>query len=174
MGGAISICANNSTREKIVSLWREAGRFENNPSMLALNYPPHFTFAIYDEIVQEELHQAARMAVAGLEPVRVTFKRINYFDVSPLVLWASPEKTEQLEDIHHTIHTHLAASKCREHYLPDRWVPHCTLAVDIKDDKRRAALEFAWKDFDPFEVIFDSVECVSFPPVVVTERLTLD
>lgn len=173
MGGAISICARNATKERIVSLWHQAAKFETEPSMLMLNYPPHLTFAIYDEIDQAELHRAAKAAFASVDAIRILFDRVAWFDASPLVLWAAPQDRSKLDKLHDAIHDHPTLDKCRAHYVPGVWIPHCTLATDIPDDNRVAALAFAAQELEPFEVVFDSAECVSFPPLTVTERLAL-
>ena len=141
--------------------------------MLKLNYPPHFTFAIYDEIDQDELHRVTRAVFADVGVIRILFDRVAWFDASPLVLWAAPKDRSKLDELHEAIHGDLTQYECRAHYLPGEWIPHCTLAMDIPDDKRAAALAFASQELEPFEVIFDSAECVSFPPITVTERLAL-
>ena len=174
MGAAISICANNASKDGIRSLWHQAARFEHEPSMLALNYPPHITFAIYDDIDQDALHAAARSAFAGVGPVHIVFDRIAHFDGSPLVLWATPQDRMALHELHRAIHDCLSLDGCREYYMLGRWVPHCTLAMAIPDDKRTAAMAFAAQGIKPFEVTFDSAECILFPPIKVTERLVLD
>ena len=173
MAGAISICARNPTRQGVVSLWHQAGKFEDEPSMPKLGYPPHITFAIYDEIDQQKLHQVMRSVFSAVQPVRILFDRIAFFDASPLILWAAPSDRSKLDDVHDAIHRHLTQDECRAHYVPGNWIPHCTLATDIPDHNRAAAIAFATQGIEPFEVIFDSAECVSFPPVRVTERLAL-
>ena len=64
---AVSVKSANATADAILSLWDQVGLFEDSPSMRALNYPPHITFAIYDApAVTEELAIAAMKGRAGI------------------------------------------------------------------------------------------------------------
>jgi hypothetical protein len=47
---AINIKAAGVTRSGIEALWAEFSQFEDAPSMVALNYPPHITLAVYEDI----------------------------------------------------------------------------------------------------------------------------
>ncbi|TXH81548.1 MAG: 2'-5' RNA ligase family protein, partial [Rhizobium sp.] len=47
MPHAIVLKCANETAAPVMDLWREASRFETSPSMQALNYAPHLTFAVY-------------------------------------------------------------------------------------------------------------------------------
>ena len=50
MAYALNIRSDNQTSTPIKTLWDECGVLEDPPSMVNLAYPPHITFAIYDEI----------------------------------------------------------------------------------------------------------------------------
>ena len=71
--------------------------------MEELHYPPHFTFAIYDDIDIEQIRTAVSRVFEGLTPVKVIFDRIDYFDAQPLVLWASPRDPTRLQALHRSI-----------------------------------------------------------------------
>ncbi|WP_204267174.1 hypothetical protein, partial [Escherichia coli] len=67
-------------------LWDVFARFELASSMLALNYPPHFTFAIYRDVNPEAISQAFIAAFSGQPPIAIVFDRIAVFDAaSPVV-----------------------------------------------------------------------------------------
>lgn len=173
MGGAISISANNDTAELITKIWGEVGAFETMPSMAALKYPPHLTFAIYDQIDVRQLQDTVKSLFSGVGCVRVIFDKLRYFDASPLVLWASPKEPDILRELHAEIHDRIDPMGCHELYRPANWIAHCTLGNNISDTSRADALAYAEADFQPFEVIFDSVDCISFPPVSVASQLAL-
>ena len=48
MAIAINIRADNGSASQVERLWDQVAAFEDEPSMRALGYRPHFTFAIYD------------------------------------------------------------------------------------------------------------------------------
>lgn len=173
MALAINIRADNESAREIERLWNQVAMFEAEPSMRALGYRPHFTFAIYDgpEIDEKTAWETMLAAVAGERQLRIVFKRIRWFQGSPLVLWAEPEADETLARIHGAISAAIDPAHCRPHYRPGAWTPHCTLGIAIADERRDDAMAFA-RAFDrSIEVLFDVVDCVAFPPVrIIAER----
>ncbi|EJN13066.1 hypothetical protein PMI42_03683 [Bradyrhizobium sp. YR681] len=173
MALAINIRADDDSAGEIERLWDQVAVFEIGPSMRALGYRPHFTFAIYDSPAADEkaAWDAMLAAIAGETQLRIEFKRIRWFEGSPLVLWAEPEGHEALARIHGAISAVIDPTHCRPHYRPGAWTPHCTLGTAIADERRDDAIAFA-KAFDRrIEVLFDVADCVVFPPVrIIAER----
>lgn len=173
MALAINIRADNATANEIERLWDQVAAFEVEPSMRALGYRPHFTFAIYDgpEIDEKAAWDVMLAAIAGVRQLRVAFKRIRWFEASPLVLWAEPEADQTLARIHGAISAAIDPAHCRPHYRPGAWTPHCTLGTAIAGERRDDAIAFA-RAFDRgIEVLFDVADCVVFPPVrIIAER----
>lgn len=173
MALAINIRSDDSSAERIEALWDEVAMFESQPSMRALNYRPHFTFAIYDtpEITAKTAWEAMLRAVGGEGQLFVEFRRICWFAGPPLVLWAEPNVHETLARWHASISAAIDPTFCRLHYRPGNWRPHCTLGTHIADGKRDDAIAFAQSFNGSITVLFDVVDCVAFPPVrVVAER----
>lgn len=173
MGCAICIVSDNSSNGKIKNLWDRASLFEHAPSMRNLRYLPHFTFGIYDELDASVLQNKLINTFTNVSPINVTFDRICCFEASPLVLWASPQKNQQLNEMHEKIHSVIDQKKCTENYRPSRWIPHCTLATDIAASKRDEALEFSSSEISPFEVTFDRIDFINYPPVNIVESRNL-
>lgn len=135
--------------------------------MARLGYPPHVTLAIYDdEAVREaEVRNALDRASKNLRAVTLTFDGIYSFDGTPMVLWASPRPSAVLRNIHEAIHAAINPISCRAHYRPGAWTPHCTLGTQVMDDRREAALAFAREADSLFDVVFDALDCIYFPPI---------
>jgi len=176
MALALNLRCGNPTGGAIVSLWDRAGAFEGSPSMRALQYAPHFTFAIYDTSDVTEALATATMIQAAKErsAAEISFNRIRTFAGPPLVLWAEPEPTEMLFEMHHQIHTAIDPTLCRPHYRPGNWIPHCTLAMQILPDRTADALAFANDFRGGVRASFDIVDCATFLPVMVLAEVKLD
>jgi 2'-5' RNA ligase len=176
MAIAINLRADNSSADEVERLWDQVAEFEDVPSMRALAYRPHFTFAIYDtaEIGEKTACDAMLRVVDHQTQLRVDFRRISWFSGTPLVLWAVPTASQALIRWHAALSAIIDPSYCRPHYRPAAWTPHCTLGTRITDRKSDAALAFA-RSFDrTISVLFDVVDCVSFPPVrIIAERTLL-
>lgn len=172
MGFSLNIRISDATAHVVTALWDEISAFEDKPSMRAIGYPPHFTFAIYDtDDVAPELRRAAiDRAAAGQAELRLTFNRIRTFAGPPLVLWADPAAKDTLRRMHAAIHALIDPALCRPHYRPGFWVPHCTLGMAISPERREKAARFAENFRGGVEAVFDVVDCLTFPPLrVVTE-----
>lgn len=143
--------------------------------MTLLGYPPHVTLAIYDdEAVREaEVRVALDRASKNLRAVTLTFDAICSFDGPPMVLWASPRPSAVLRDIHKAIHGAINPALCRSHYQPGAWKPHCTLGTQVREDRREAALAFTREAGSAFDVIFDALDCIHFPPIAPFEMRKL-
>src|SRR5690242_14041749 len=122
---ALTVKSHDVTAEAIRSLWDQASAFEDFPSMRALGYPPHITFAIYDSSDASE--QAAidtlERVSQGRPAIELSFDRIRTFDGPPLVLWADPEPKTELREIHDQIHAAIDPGLCHPHYRSGSWVP---------------------------------------------------
>jgi len=173
MAIAINLRADGSSASEVERLWDQVAAFEDEPSMRTLGYRPHFTFAIYEspEIEERAAWEAMLRAVNGDAQLRIEFKRIRWFAGPPLVLWAEPADDQVLARWHASISETIDPAHCRPHYRPGAWTPHCTLGTRIADAKSDDAMAFA-RSFDRnITVLFDVVDCVTFPPVrVIAER----
>src|SRR5215218_8236853 len=129
---AISLKAANGTADPIRALWDQVSLFEEAPSMVALNYPPHVTLAIYDNVAPDLLKITLRRAFAGIPTLRLTFTRLRYFDSDPLILWANPSPYSALTEACAAVHACIDPAQCHPHYRPGAWTPHCTLGTQIK------------------------------------------
>jgi hypothetical protein len=69
----ISIKCLNDTAFPILRLWHEASSFEVSASMVALNYPPHLTLAVFpdhpghvDEVLEDVFVSQPRLSIPFL------------------------------------------------------------------------------------------------------------
>jgi 2'-5' RNA ligase len=157
----------------ITALWDEVARFEDVGSMRALDYAPHFTFAIYDDDAVSETmaRRAMERAAVGETMVSVAFRTIRTFAGPPLVVWAEPDPCQALARMHAAIHQTIDPTLCRSHYRPGAWVAHCTLGTRIREEHRAHATAFAEGFRGRIEARFDTLDCVMFPPLrIVTDK----
>jgi 2'-5' RNA ligase len=106
MGFSLNLKSSNSSALALIELWDAVGAFEETPSMRALDYAPHFTFAIYDtdHIGETARENAIERAARGESQLRLTFDRVGVFEGPPLVLWADPGPHNTLLQMHKAIH----------------------------------------------------------------------
>ncbi|MBK3410552.1 MAG UNVERIFIED_CONTAM: 2'-5' RNA ligase family protein [Methylobacterium ajmalii] len=167
MGFAISMRSDHPSAGIVRALWDVVQQFEDRPSMSLLGYPPHVTLAIYDgEVVEEnEVRRALDEASRDIGALTLTFDAIRSFDGPPMVLWASPRPNVVLRKVHEAIHATIDPMSCRPHYRPGTWKPHCTLSTQVRSDRHEDALAYARNASSAFDVTFDAIECIYFPPI---------
>lgn len=152
----------------------EASAFEDMPSIRALGYRPHLTLTRYSAIEPSLLRKGMEV-FDGQAAISLNFTRVDFFDIEPLVLWLAPRQDQRLLDLHRRLHAALEpnAPPCDSYYAPAQWKPHLTVAMAIPASRRSDALKLVSRSIGAFELTFDSVDCVSWPPVQVLHRLAL-
>lgn len=152
----------------------EASALEDASSIRALGYRPHLTLTRYSTLDPSVLRKSMEV-FHGQAAISLWFDRVDFFDIEPLVLWLAPRQDQRLLDLHGRLHAALepSAPSCDPHYAPACWRPHLTLATAIPASRRPDALKLVLRSLDAFELTFDSVDCVSWPPVQVLHRLAL-
>ena len=142
--------------------------------MPALDYPPHVTLAVYDDIRTEELFKAFDATFADTPRVYCRFERLDYFVTpSAIVLWAAPIISPDLRSIHQRVHALLDPGRCRYNYRPGVWVPHCSLATSVDPSLKEEVQRLVNRPIKPFDVVFDVADCASFMPVEVIHEKEL-
>lgn len=173
MNSAINIRSENDTALPIYDLWNKVSLFEETPSMQSLNYAPHFTFAIYEDLDINQLELAAEEATNNLSVLPITFSKISVFDAEKLVLWLEADGASKLFEIHKKIHQIIEPSKCHEYYKPDMWQPHCTIGMNFNLENRDKVLDFAKKPIEPFTVQFDTFDWLTFKLIDILAEINL-
>ena len=151
MALSINIRSDNASANAVRSLWTQCSILEESPSMSALDYPPHITLAVYDNIDHEALLIAYRSVFANASQIPVRFERLGHF-VAPhaIILWAAPALPRSVWSMHARIHQLLDAELCRPSYRPETWVPHCSLATAIDRSRKSEAIDIATRPIEPF------------------------
>ena len=140
-----------------------------------MQYPPHITFAIYDEIELTDLFAGFGAALQRLRRTTIRFESLGYFEAPhAIILWAAPMVPEEIHLAHASIHSNINVDLCRKNYQPGFWTPHCSLATTIDLARKSDALAIVEQSIDPVEVAFDAVDCASFMPVRVLREATLE
>jgi len=174
MAYAINIRSHNNSSQPIRALWEECSRLESSPSMETLNYPPHITFAIYEDVRPSELFNAFDSAFDRSEKLEIRFESLGYFEAPhAIILWAAPNPSKRIASIHDQIHSRIDVNLCHLNYRPGSWVPHFSLATAIDPSRKNEAIAFAKRPINPIDVVFDVADCASFLSVEVLREKAL-
>ena len=175
MGVALTLKATGRSARFIRDLWQRVGKFETAPSMAALGYAPHISFLVCDEAAPDELARIALPILREMPRLTVTFSRMDWFLTPRRVLWAAPDEhsVASLLAAHEALHAALPRVHCQPHYALRNWIPHCTLGLAFREDEFQAAERCAKQALAPTDVVFDTADVITFPPIKVFEEATL-
>ena len=128
--------------------------------MIDVKIPPHITIGSFLSEGYADLLKVVGDFAKTMERFDVNFDEIRAFE--PKVLFASPVKDTYLERLNILIHEALLKDyppADNENYTPEKWIPHCALAVRL--DKEQ---------FQKAKAIEDKIE---FPMVAKVQKVAL-
>ena len=162
---AIVLYFDDATNKTIGNMIERTAALSGNSYMLDINIPPHVTLGCFFSDEQSDLLEKVGAFAKNITPFEVTFDAIGAFE--PYVLFASPVKDERLTQLNALLHESLLNSyepAENANYLPDRWMPHCSLAVrlDAEQFAKAKAIE-AEIDF-PFTALVTKIALAKCNP----------
>ncbi len=132
MVAALELYLDTVATRRIRVLWDalEAEGVQSLRSLLDQRHRPHVSLAVATRLDPEQVAAALSGTVVAA-PLRLSFQHAGQF--VGRVLWLGPAPTAELLTHQHTVYERLTAAgvSVAPHYVPGRWVPHCTLSMRV-------------------------------------------
>lgn len=159
MADALELFFDADTESAVRAMWAglEARGVRSMASTTHARHRPHVSL-----LIAERLPAAiARRALAPLTAVTDLVLRLGSVAVFPGragVVYLAVTPSLRLLHLHRDVHANLAGAGVEtwRHYLPDAWVPHCTLAQGLPDEHVTTAVR-AVKRLRPIDAAVVSV-----------------
>lgn len=166
MPSALVLYFDEYSEQCIRDLW-DSLENEGIPPDYSADIKPHITLAIYDELYCEPCGKELTEIEKQATNLSLTFSHIGFFHDQEVVLFLAPTPTETLLNFHKQVHSSLADSSKTpwDLYRPGKWVPHCTLALNIKPDKFNKAFYVCSRFKLPMTVKISKIGVVEFHPL---------
>ena len=134
---------------------------------------PHVSLAIWETIDLPRFDAELSRFAAETAPIGITFDGTGMFPGGTVFLRPAPNPT--LRDVQRHVHARFASlgGDAWPYYLPEAWIPHCTLAMDVPPDRVTEALAVAGRGPLPITGRLEYVGIVEFRPVRVLARYPL-
>jgi 2'-5' RNA ligase len=128
---------------------------------------PHISLAVFNQVDVPCLKELCKEFASHLPPFPVSVSAVGSFPTADNVLFLSPVPTIQLLQVHHEFHDHLKCSHLHSssYYHPGKWIPHCTIELELPDEQLSLAFRTAHALFAPIKGEYASLGIVSFRPV---------
>lgn len=128
---------------------------------------PHLSLAVCDELQIERTEALVNGLASTSEQFSLVFPALGIFPGAKHVLFLAPKVTPELLLLQRNFLSQFqsAANGLWEHYLPDRWNPHCTLAARIPRSRLANALAECQTLELPLECTVTEVGIAALRPV---------
>ncbi len=172
---AIPLYFDPLTEAAIQAVWQELAKQKIAPFMASSGIRPHLTLAIYRDINRYSCQALLSPLIERLNPLPVSFTYLGIFPSPAPVVFLAPTVTRDLLALHAEVNRLLdeAGDTPDPFYLPDHWVPHCTLAVEFDAALISPAVEIARKMILPLKGWASELCLVEFPPMQHVFRLPM-
>jgi 2'-5' RNA ligase len=128
-----------------------------NPYMVSNKIPPHLTLSLFEVGDELGLHNVLKYICGYVTGELVEIHSVGMFE--PKVIYYALKNSDFLIGLNEMTTNKLIEIGIRidEYYLPDKWVPHIALGVQLTSNELRQALGVVERDFEPFTTIIEKV-----------------
>jgi 2'-5' RNA ligase len=170
---ALTTLLDDPVAAKISAMYKVLSDRGISHDQIELKYPPHITLAVLDDRADcEQLIRVFSATTIGWSAVSVPLVGYGVFPGMPSTLWVCAGMTSDLLKRQLTLCRTIPNDLLREHYRPDRWVPHVTLAKDLSDAS--AALAAVQSLELPAQATCGEINLIHFRPPRVLWKRALD
>jgi len=157
---------NFAAESAVRQLWDEIGRCGITRRDSESHVRPHLTFAVYEDVSEAVFVQRLQIWAADVSPFVITMSSIGVFCSDTSELFLGITATRELLNLHCGFHTTFKDLVWRPwaYYLPDCWIPHCTLAGHLSPSQTANALEACLHVVSRITGMVESVELTRIHP----------
>lgn len=166
---AVELDLDHASGALVRQLWRALASV-GVTSMAESGATPHVSLAIWERIEPRTFDAELARLAAETRPMPITFDAIGTFPAGAVFL--RPVADPALIDLQRRCHARLSpfAGEPWDYYLPQSWVPHCTLAMEVPPERMHEALAVAGRAPLPIVGRLEAVGVVEFRPVRLLAR----
>ena len=165
---AVELFFDEETERKLLHLAERIAAEGLNTKYFEWKTRPHVTLAIFDSEDEEACIERIKSFAKDREALPAYIGSVGMF-TDTKTIFASPVMTAPMYQFQRELHGYFDGFDTRgyEWYLPDRWVPHCALALMSEDDEELfyKACDLVLREFEKINGKFSSIGLVkiTFP-----------
>jgi 2'-5' RNA ligase len=163
----ITLCMDASSSDRVASLQRLLAERGISDYANRLGYKPHLSLLRFDNLEPEVVLPIVSRLAANIPSLPISLEGVALFAGASPALWLVPVANTALLSLHSHLHAALAQHVAHDHYQPDHWMPHVTLAEGLDHAGATNAIAAILPVFSPIKGRLDKIEIVCFPPVTV-------
>ncbi|TCL74286.1 2'-5' RNA ligase superfamily protein [Hydrogenispora ethanolica] len=164
---AIELFFDSEFERLVRGVWEQYARAGITAYLYESDARPHITLAVFDDLRLEECQSYLDRFVKQTRFFPLEFSHLGVFHSEKNVVFLGPTVTPELLAMHRNFHELFTPfiEHEWESYHGGRWVPHCTLGMDIPRAKIPEAVALAMAIPLPLECRIAEVGLIEFRPV---------
>ena len=162
----IELFFDTALEQYVRALWRDLAAAGISEDLALDGARPHLSVCSFRDIAIDHLGAKMRGLSARSGPVSMEMLSLGVFLSPEEVLYLSPTVSAELLALHAGIVDAVRQSggAIGEYYEPGRWVPHCSLAVGLDQERMAAAITLVRKRAEPVSGWVQSAVIVEIRP----------
>lgn len=132
-----------------------------------LNDKPHISLGVFPKIDAGRLINLTEEFSRSLDPFNFQLNALGVFPTPENVFFLIPIPSRKLLSIHARFHrmTKKERIPVSNYYLPEKWVPHCTLEFNLPDEDLSRVIQLSKAQFKPITGTIIQIGVVAFRPI---------
>lgn len=132
---AIEMYFDKETEEKIMSLAQKVADNKLSTKFLEWKTRPHVTLAVFNDVDENRCIELLRKFADKRKAIPAFLDSVGMFNDTKTI-FLNPTMTKSMYQLHSDLYEEMKEfdTKGWEWYLPDGWVPHCTIALNSEDE----------------------------------------
>ena len=133
---AIEMYFDQNTEDKIMSLAQKVADKGFSTKFLEWKTKPHVTLAIFNDVDEQRCIELLQEFIRGKTQIPAFLDSVGMFNDTKTI-FLNPTMTRKMYQLQEDLHVAMEEfdKKGWEWYLPDGWVPHCTIALNGEDEE---------------------------------------
>ncbi|MCF7793354.1 MAG: 2'-5' RNA ligase family protein [Candidatus Cloacimonetes bacterium] len=127
---------------------------------------PHISLAIYDQLDLYDYIKRLKKYAASISPFNLKLTQVGMFHGEKKVVFLQPGLDDRLKALHQDFHVHFQDEIKNEwsYYLPQNWIPHCTLVLAAEEKQIPKALKVIDNLQLPIKARIEKIGILGFKP----------
>lgn len=174
----VEMCFDEKSNKKIRELWNLLDQKNISNYMIASNMTPHITLTVFNQTNHKLVNDRLKNFAQEIEPSEISFSHIGFFpsDSEQGVVFLAPTITMDLLKFYRKFYDYFTdfIDEQVKYYLPNAWIPHCTIVLNISQAKVIKTIEEILSRYEPIEVKIKSINFVKYHPAEILSSFILE
>ncbi len=173
MGISVELNFDAESENYVRYLWQKLAQEHLGDDLMEVHYTPHLSLGVWGlpgqptEDMVPMIVEVVKRFSREIHDFPLHFSVLGQFNGKEGVVFSGPVFTQELWNAHAYLHhfTENLRSRAQLQYLPNCWVPHCTLGHGLSIPQKSRAMDILNREFKPFTARINRVSMVSYYPI---------